>query len=61
MAKVNIGTALNSAFTLAVRSTLGDDATLVDPRRYLATARSAMADTVARSLRLLATHVTAAT
>ncbi|MCA2211867.1 class II fructose-bisphosphate aldolase [Jidongwangia harbinensis] len=61
MAKVNIGTALNSAFTGAVRSTLGDDATLVDPRRYLATARSAMADTVAGSLRLLAPHVTAAT
>jgi fructose-bisphosphate aldolase class II len=59
MAKINIGTALNSAFTHAVRSALGDDATLVDPRRYLTTARSAMAETVAQALRLLAPRVDA--
>lgn len=53
MVKINIGTALNTAFTGAVRATLGDRPDLVDPRRYLTPARSAMADTVAASLRLL--------
>jgi fructose-bisphosphate aldolase class II len=55
MVKVNIGTALNSAFTGAVRESLDGNATLVDPRRYLAPARTAMAATVAGALRLLAT------
>ncbi len=45
--KVNVGTILNVAFTGAVRHGLvAPD--LVDPRRYLAPARSAVADTVAR-------------
>ncbi|MDR5700893.1 class II fructose-bisphosphate aldolase [Agromyces aerolatus] len=39
--KVNIGTALNSAFTGAVRERLSD-AAIVDPRRYLSAARSAV-------------------
>ncbi|RSM70060.1 fructose-bisphosphate aldolase [Actinoplanes sp. ATCC 53533] len=60
MVKVNIGTALNSAFTGAVRETLDGDATLVDPRAYLASARTAMAATVAGALRLLAATTTAA-
>ena len=60
MAKVNIGTALNSAFTGAVRETLDGDATLVDPRAYLTSARTAMAATVADALRLLAATTTAA-
>jgi fructose-bisphosphate aldolase class II len=54
MVKINIGTALNLAFTDAVRTALGDLPDLVDPRRYLAPARAAMADTVAEALRLLA-------
>jgi fructose-bisphosphate aldolase class II len=54
MIKVNIGTALNSAFTSAVRGALAGDAVLVDPRRYLASARTAMAATVAAALRVLA-------
>jgi fructose-bisphosphate aldolase, class II len=54
MVKVNIGTALNNAFTGAVRESLDGDAALVDPRRYLASARTAMATTVADALRLLA-------
>jgi fructose-bisphosphate aldolase class II len=54
MVKINIGTALNSAFTGAVRDALNGDAALVDPRRYLAPARTAMAGTVAAALRLLA-------
>jgi fructose-bisphosphate aldolase, class II len=57
MAKINIGTALNLAFTGAVRTTLGDRPDLVDPRRYLAPAREAMAATVARAVRLLAVPV----
>jgi fructose-bisphosphate aldolase class II len=60
MVKVNIGTALNSAFTGAVRESLDGNATLVDPRRYLASARTAMATTVADALRLLAATTTAA-
>ncbi|MCM4076187.1 class II fructose-bisphosphate aldolase [Paractinoplanes hotanensis] len=57
MAKINIGTALNLAFTGAVRTTLGDRPDLVDPRRYLAAAREAMAATVARAVRLLGVPV----
>jgi len=52
--KVNIGTALNVAYTAAVRAVLAADATLVDPRRYLRPARDAMSATVGAGLRLLA-------
>ena len=45
--KVNIGTILNVAFTDAVRRTLTDP-DLVDPRKYLAPARAAVAAVVAR-------------
>ncbi|WP_214106637.1 class II fructose-bisphosphate aldolase [Acrocarpospora catenulata] len=44
MTKINIGTALNIAFTTAVRT---HAPTHVDPRAYLAPARDAMAATVA--------------
>jgi fructose-bisphosphate aldolase class II len=54
MVKVNIGTALNAAFTGAVRASLDGNAALVDPRRYLDPARIAMARTVTTALRLLA-------
>ncbi|GAA2605241.1 class II fructose-bisphosphate aldolase [Paractinoplanes durhamensis] len=57
MAKINIGTALNTAFTGTVRATLGDQPDLVDPRRYLASARSAMAETVSTALRVLKSGV----
>ena len=60
MVKVNIGTALNSAFAGTVRGTLKHDAALVDRRRHLASARTAMADTLARVLRLLAATTTKA-
>ncbi len=53
MVKVNIGTALNTAFTGSVRAFLAGDPKSVDPRRYLAPARDAMADTVARVLAAL--------
>jgi fructose-bisphosphate aldolase class II len=54
MTKINIGTALNVAFTGAVRESLAGNAALVDPRRYLTSARAAMTETVAAALRLLA-------
>jgi fructose-bisphosphate aldolase class II len=53
MVKINIGTALNVAFTRAVRDRLAADPDLVDPRRYLAPAREAIAATVEHALRLL--------
>ena len=46
MVKFNVGTALSVAFTGAVRACLERDASAVDPRRYLAPARDAMAGTV---------------
>ena len=54
MVKVNIGTALNIAFTGAVRDRMAADGSVVDPRRYLAPARDAMAAVVADALRVLA-------
>ncbi|MBN3928763.1 class II fructose-bisphosphate aldolase [Streptomyces verrucosisporus] len=51
MTKINIGTALNTAFTGAVRAFLAQDARAVDPRRYLLPAREAMARTVAAFLK----------
>jgi len=54
MVKINIGTALNVAFTGAVRACLDADPRGVDPRRYLAVARREMAATVRRLLLALA-------
>jgi fructose-bisphosphate aldolase class II len=54
IAKVNYGTGLNIAMTAAIRSRLSADDELVDPRKYLAPARSAMAETVAALLGVLA-------
>lgn len=45
LTKINVGTILNIAFTGAVRHTL-EDAAVVDPRKYLAPGRDAIADTV---------------
>jgi fructose-bisphosphate aldolase class II len=45
--KVNVGTALNVAFTGAFRRALADDAAATDPRRPLNTGREAIAATVA--------------
>lgn len=46
IAKVNVGTALNSAMTGAVRAALAADRDVVDPRRYLADGRTAMTQIV---------------
>jgi fructose-bisphosphate aldolase class II len=53
IAKVNIGTALNIAMTGAIRAVLEHDAAVVDPRKYLAPARDAMADSVQAALEVL--------
>jgi fructose-bisphosphate aldolase, class II len=53
IAKVNIGTQLNKAFTRAVREYLGADPKAVDPRTYLGAARTAVAGEVARLLAVL--------
>ncbi|MGW5678354.1 class II fructose-bisphosphate aldolase [Streptomyces sp. NPDC003860] len=53
MVKINVGTALNTAFTAAVREQLTARPDVVDPRKYLAPAREAMAATVAAFLALL--------
>jgi fructose-bisphosphate aldolase class II len=50
IAKVNVGTALNLAMTGAVREVLGANPDLVDPRKYLAPGRDAMAATVSHLL-----------
>jgi len=54
MVKINIGTALNIAFTEAVRQHLAANPDNVDPRKYLVTAREAMAASVAHFLEVLA-------
>ncbi|MDT3399777.1 class II fructose-bisphosphate aldolase [Streptomyces sp. B1866] len=54
MVKVNVGTALNLAFTGAVRDRLAADPAVHDPRVYLAAARDAMAATAGHLLRVLA-------
>jgi fructose-bisphosphate aldolase class II len=53
MVKINVGTALNIAFTGAVRGCLDVDAKVVDPRKYIAPGREAMAEVVAHFLRVL--------
>ncbi|WP_419996015.1 class II fructose-bisphosphate aldolase [Streptomyces boninensis] len=53
MRKINVGTALNTAFTGAVREWLAANPAAVDPRKYTAPGREAMAGTVSRFLRVL--------
>ncbi|TGD86686.1 ketose-bisphosphate aldolase [Mycolicibacterium sp. CH28] len=48
--KINIGTLLNVAFTASVRTHLGANPASVDPRPYLAAARTATAEAVANAL-----------
>ncbi|MFY0405870.1 class II fructose-bisphosphate aldolase [Solicola sp. PLA-1-18] len=54
MVKINVGTALNVAFTGAVRARLASDDAVTDPRKYLAGARDAVSDVVAHVLGVLA-------
>lgn len=54
MTKINVGTALNVAYTGAVRAWLAENPAGVDPRGYGAKARASLATTVAHYLRLAA-------
>jgi fructose-bisphosphate aldolase class II len=52
MTKINIATQLNKVYTAAVRGRLAADAALVEPRKYGAAGRDAIAAEVARLLTL---------
>ena len=52
--KINVGTLLNVRFTNAVREHLASDESVTDPRKYLAPARTAIADAVAAVLEAIA-------
>jgi len=54
MSKINIATHLNHVFTDEVRRMLAADPKLVDPRKYVKSARSKVADEVSHLLKLLA-------
>ena len=53
MTKINVATQLNKTFTAAVRDRLAADPSLVDPRRYGAAGRDAIAVEVTRLLRVI--------
>jgi fructose-bisphosphate aldolase class II len=54
LTKINVGTALNVAFTGAVRARLTKDADVVDPRRYLRDARDAVTSAATELLHTIA-------
>jgi fructose-bisphosphate aldolase class II len=53
MSKINIATHLNNVFTHEIRQALESNPKLVDPRKYIATGRDAVAAEVSRLLILL--------
>jgi fructose-bisphosphate aldolase class II len=53
LTKINIATQLNKVFTAAVRNYLAHDTVVVDPRRYVAAGRDAIAREVTRLLEVL--------
>jgi fructose-bisphosphate aldolase class II len=57
IAKVNIATYINAAFTAAVRSALRTEPRTNDLRRYLGPGREAMARAVAEKLAVLASPI----
>jgi len=54
MRKVNIATHLNQLFTDEIRKILNSDSKIVDPRKYVKSARNKVADECGRLLQLLA-------
>lgn len=58
MRKINIGTALNIAFTGAVRGKLAKDEAVVDPRKYITAGRAAVADAVSHFATLVSGDAT---
>jgi fructose-bisphosphate aldolase class II len=61
MTKINIGTLLNIAFTDSIRTALREDPSVVDPRRYLTTAREAATAVIADCLKTIGTGQTTPT
>jgi fructose-bisphosphate aldolase class II len=53
LVKINVGTLLNVRFTQRVRDYLSADDVVTDPRKYLAPARTAIADAVAELLEVI--------
>ena len=53
MAKVNVATQLNQAFTRSVRTVLDGNTTTADPRTYLAPGRTSIVTTTRRLIRVL--------
>jgi fructose-bisphosphate aldolase, class II len=53
MTKINVATQLNKVFTAAIRRCLAADTTMVDPRKYCAAGRDAIAPEVTRLLRVI--------
>lgn len=53
LVKINVGTLLNVRFTQRVRDYLSADDAVTDPRKYLAPARTAIADAVAGLLEVI--------
>ncbi|MFC7671970.1 class II fructose-bisphosphate aldolase [Mycolicibacterium sp. GCM10028919] len=53
LVKINVGTLLNVRFTQRVRDYLSADDAVTDPRKYLAPARTAIADAVAELLAVI--------
>jgi fructose-bisphosphate aldolase class II len=53
LVKINVGTLLNVRFTQRVRDYLSADDAVTDPRKYLAPARTAIADAVAELLEVI--------
>jgi len=53
MRKVNVGTALNIAYTAAITAYLAENPGVVDPRKYLKAARASVASTVSDLLRVV--------
>jgi fructose-bisphosphate aldolase class II len=54
MRKVNIATHLNHLFTDEIREILNSDSKIVDPRKYVKSARNKVTDECGRLLHLLA-------
>jgi fructose-bisphosphate aldolase class II len=55
--KINVGTALNVAYTGAIREVIAADATATDPRTFLAAGREAIGDAVTEVCRAVARPV----
>ena len=53
MTKINVATQLNKVYTAAIRGRLAADTTMVDPRKYVAAGRDAVAAEVARLLTVI--------